>query len=296
VEQYPPPVIKPTLRLFFSIDVRSLSDLKIRILSAFLNQTTYSKGQLQLHSANYVSSQYEYVYIFRQTIKDAFETWKRALTDMVDFEYIPYRDKIRTPKYVNNIIIVSATNISHVNEHTTEFEKFSNQATLAHASINFLHLNSETEMFIIAPHVQRQYVKITREIAPRKYKIFSVKKNTALEYLQYDSYTKMSQQLQTLTNAWTDNLYIIESCFFCMVLHEIGHILGIGHCNLENSIMYDTIINNDQRITSTDVNAVRTLFRSLTRKEEILEYQMIESRCPKTKDKRKYQTRLLIAK
>lgn len=291
MEQHPPPIIKPTLRLFFTIDVRSLSDLKIRILSTFLNLTTYSKGQLQLHSVNYVLSQYEYMYIVRQTIIDIFETWNRALTDMVHFEYIPYSNKIRTSTYVNNIIIVSATNISHVNEHTTEFEEFSNQATLAHASINFLHLKSETEMFIIAPRVQ-----ITREIAPRKYKIFSVTKNTALEYLKYDSYTKMSQQLQTLTNPWTDNLYKIESCFLCTILHEIGHILGIGHCNLEDSIMYDTIINNDRRITITDVKAVRSLFRSLIRKEEILEYQMIKSRCPKTKDRRKYQTRWPIAK
>lgn len=277
---YPAPVVKPTLRLFYTIDIRSLSYLNVRVLGVLLNKTRPLGKQLQLNSVNQILSTYDYVFIIRQTIIDAFDTWNRMLDNTVHFEYIPYSDKIRTSRYVNKIIIVSATNVTHINEHTTEFEEFSSQATLAHASINFLHLNSESSLYIIAPHIQRHYVQILREVAPKIYKVFSVSKANALEYMNIDSLETMNGELQSLTRQATENVYKLESCFYCTILHEVGHILGIGHSSTENSIMYEVIVDNEQLITGTDVKAVKKLFSSLRRKEEILEYQMIRSNCP----------------
>lgn len=278
----PPPIVRPTLRIYYTIDVASLAQMQVVVLG--VNRTrapsTYPRSSgLYLYETSAKTSVFERVTVLRQTIEEAFDAWNRALDNAVHFEYVPFSRRLRESTYSNRVIVVSVTNLTHVNEHTGLNEEFTSPMTLAHAYLNFLHVNGQTASFFVAPHPQRSLVQVAGRTRNNAVTTLTVNRETAKNLLGYDSMFEMNKDIEATTYKTIDTKYTYHTCLYCTLLHEISHILGLGHSESRDSVMLDVIESSDQRISETDILAMRKLFSPLHTKILSLERKISKTAC-----------------
>lgn len=304
----PPPIVRPTLRIYYAIDVSSLARLHVAVLA--VNKTvsphrrpisppsSTATSRLFLYDAfSAATDVFERVTVLRRTIVDAFDAWNRALDNVVHFQYVPFTRRLRDSPYSDRVIVVSVNNLTHVNEHTGLDEEFTSPLTLAHAYINFLHVNGETTQFFVAPHSQRSLLQVAA--AGRKPDrrhatatvTSTVDRETAKSLLGYESMYEMNKDIESITQRTVLIKYPYHTCLFCTLLHEIGHILGLGHTTSRDSVMLDVIDSYDQKISLTDVQAMRKLFAPLNGKIRSLERKIAETSCRSVKSARPAEAR-----
>lgn len=285
--EHRPPTVLPTLNIYYTIDDDSLGNLQANILALKEPNGTMEyddSNKLELIDVFNSLNKLDRIAIIKETIEDAFQTWNVMLNGIVNFEYVPYSEKLRRSNYIDRIIVVSVKNLIHINEHTSQTEIFSNTRTLAHASVNFLHINGQTNKFLIAPHHQRKRLQI---LIPNdnKLNVYSIEGLSLIERFQQQSYRHMHEELYNSLKFLRKTKFSKSNCFFCTLLHEIGHILGLGHTNSLDSIMHPIIEDDNSGITEVDVRAIKTIFKQLISREKRMNIAIRKNMCKRFKCK-----------
>jgi hypothetical protein len=93
-------------------------------------------------------------------------------------------------------------------------------------------------------------------------------------YLRYDSGAILPDVIVRLENPGERPLVLSPlgepiysgtgSSLYALVLHEIGHALGLGHSDDFSAVMFPTILSGTHDLGQSDINAVRTLYETLS--------------------------------
>lgn len=204
-------------------------------------------------------------WIIEKNIEESFESWATALNGSVEFQKLPYDEKLRRSPNFDKVILISFENRVHQEEHAGIVDYFNSHTTIAHASTNFLHY-SNSHQFYIAPTITTQNIVTLIDHVAKQKKTLHLTNREAFEK-RYDLksyedwYTSKGKQdiTRLLERAKTGGV-----CFKCVTTHEIGHSLGLGHSDDRTSIMFSYQMRTDDNITETDAIAVRKLFEPVT--------------------------------
>nr|WQF02837.1 MAG: metalloproteinase [Apis mellifra filamentous-like virus] len=266
------PTIEPIMKVYWTLNYESFkkADINYYTLLYKKNETNMMPS---LVPANKILAESQKLVILKTLISDAFELWSEVLHRKVVFEYTPYTSELKKFKHFGLILVISATKYVHYNEHTGERCTFHSDSTLAHAHPNMIHINRDYGGFFIVPVSSSKRVTVLMKNqqktwgsdgrgAPRdKFEVREVDVNDISRSYGYDDYIEFYNYVlrRPITNFSSrqekKNLFVI-------VLHEIGHSIGLAHSDYHNSIMYPETFVDDPIIRTDDVYALRTIYRN----------------------------------
>lgn len=277
-------IVKPTIRIFYTIDTASLRLLNVKIIGMIdrYNESTPDRVLFKmalLDVAPYIDET-QRITILKTAIMDAFDAWNTAMNHTIDFAYLPYDAKLRLSKNFNKIIVVAAKRFYHLDEHTLTDHSFASTDTLAHAGVNVLHINVNSVPFFLAPHKQRKHLETASLIeAAQSLRIETLRVDQAKTKFSFADDKSMFYRINRYFQEKRRTVAGKTTCLYCTIMHEIGHILGLGHARSKDSLMYMSVIKDDEYITETDKNAARYLYERVEKQENTIYNKLIHNMC-----------------
>lgn len=167
-----------------------------------------------------------------------------ALREWLD----PLADRIsHTPDrklYQRDIVRVAFTNYNHNRSDGTHCV-FDNPNVLAHANEDFVHINSHMNWCIIGSKSPRYILTVN---------------NKGDQYLQHIIDANYGRMLTKFIHDTATPLVCIN--LYAVILHELGHTIGLSHASLPSSLMYPTALDPLNYVHSSDTTFVSQLFRN----------------------------------
>lgn len=187
-------------------------------------------------------------FLFHDLVQNAFSFWLRPFGKAIVAQYVPI--KVLTKDIHKDIIIVRPTNFSHYNYHLNSFEDFGSNIILGHASFNYIHINNERTVSIINNHYTSHFLNICKNsssVTTRYSKQCSQTLGICLprnpmkpRFIYYMRNLFFNQNI--LNKFQLDNLNLLFNSTYNLqqiLIHELGHVLGLSHNSNEHSIMYE---------------------------------------------------------
>lgn len=282
------PIVKPTLKIYYTVDKDSLANVNLTVFSVYKDSERDRATSLHVVDLTYAFSRQHRVDILHSVIKEAFQVWSDVLYDNVQFVEIPYDSSFQQTPYNERIVVVSARGYYHRNEHTGLLETFGQSNVLAHAYSNHLHVNVDTNRFYVGPHKQLDQFVLVSKASSNQLRIQLVRKRAVLRML--DRPSDYIETLQTTLTKRTGKMLQTRGhleCIFCTFLHEIAHVLGLGHSDSPLSLMYPRAISDFTAVDELDKLAMRKLFKQLTDTVEYTKFHLLKKTCDKMRTKKK---------
>lgn len=266
IDNYGRPGVKSVQKIHWTMDLSTIPD-DIRIIVTSQSNNITPPLPPFIDATNCLGRD-DRLHIIQNTLQEAFDYWAIALEGKLVFQYIPYSDVLKNSMDFDNMITVAMTDIVHANEHTNLTERFSS-GILAHAAQNFIHFNRETEKFYVAPHLtsQRIYTALADEnVNSKMIKLLEQPGKTLAKKYNFVNYAQLYRKSQRIIYqlAGAADFRKIRQrphrCLACVALHEVGHVLGLGHSDQSDSIMYKDNVVNEAILSGDDIKAVRALY------------------------------------
>lgn len=157
----------------------------------------------------------------RASLQEAFDHWSDALDGRIIFEYVPYDSRLKASSYFDMVILISLRPTVHYNEHSGTIEKFNSRSVMAHAVTNFVHLNSDSTSFYIAPHRRSKRVHIAIDHKNRQNQEITVLREVSPEELarryQQPSYEHIYEHRRMAIVGMQKHRPYIGNCLVCVV-------------------------------------------------------------------------------
>lgn len=238
-------VAKRVLKIYWSLDESTIPDnIRIITVKEFRNAARLPPLPIFIE-ASHLLHRDDRLRILRDTLQEAFNYWSIILQDRIIFEYRANDYYLKSAPDFNQIIMVSMGDILHFDHHRNRYENFESITNLAHASSDLIHFNRQGAKFYIAPNVMSKRVYISVE--PKDFNFMALQSVTTDDLAKRynaSSYHMLYQQtkaaiypLAGVLNA-TRSFDQQYSCFICIAVHEIGHVLGFNHNNDSSSAMF----------------------------------------------------------
>lgn len=263
--------VKPVLKVYWSFNRATMpSYLPIVAISEVEYESARNfKPHVEIIN-NYISRE-QIASIVEKNIEESFDSWSLALNGTVEFQKIPYDQKLLKSEHFDKVVILSFENRIHREEHTGLIDYFESTSTLAHAATNFLHYN-KAFLFYIAPTTTTKYiVTVIDHVGSNKKTLHLTNRKTFEKRYDLKSYDEWYRN-----EGKRDIMNLIRKnrtkgiCFKCVTTHEIGHTLGLGHSDERSSIMFSYNMREDDNITYADTLAIRRLYEPIKNKIESL--------------------------
>lgn len=247
--------IKPALIIYWTMDHNSFDTMKLNVFG--IVEKSNKQDYLKIDNITSLLSKSYRDQLLQNIFQEAFDIWSRVLEDKVRFQYI---QAASTHKMYHDIIEISAGQIMHWNSHENRYESFSQKNTLAHANINFVHLNLEFN-WNLTPHKLSNSYPILFETHTGEHVLLQISRKRLMERYNFRSDQAL---LETLRNQIMYRSDVAETtCLMCTTLHEIGHVLGLGHTWDKTSIMYRYILSNEVSISNEDGIIINNMYSNL---------------------------------
>lgn len=282
------PIVKPTLKIYYTVDKESLGNVNLTVFSVYKDKDRDRSTSLHVVDLTYAFSRQHRIDILHAVIREAFQVWSDVLYDNVQFVEIPYDSSFQQTPYNERIVVVSARSYYHRNEHTGLLETFGQSNVLAHAYSNHLHVNVDTNRFYVGPHKQLDELVLVSKASSNQLRIQLVRKRAVLRMLDRSSdYVETLQSTLTKRTAKMLRSRGHLECIFCTFLHEIAHVLGLGHSDNAGSLMYPRAISDFTAVDELDKLAMRKLFRQLIDTVEYTKFHLLKKTCDKMRGKKR---------
>lgn len=130
----------------------------------------------------------------------------------------------------------------------TTYKAFQEWQSKSNDKVKFIYMKSEKNAQIKVYFVN----KITNPIS---------KDNLGITYLKYIGNMNTSANIEILQLTDSKQMRSTKQ-IYPVVLHEIGHALGIsGHSKSNNDIMYENNYTNDDHLSNRDINTLKAIYK-----------------------------------
>jgi len=284
-----PPIVKSALKIFWTMDKTNIAD-NIRIIAIRERENERLPVLPMVADVGRFLDKEDRLRVIQNTLQEAFDYWSSILFGRVIFEYVEYDSRLKNSPYFNMVIVISMKDMIHTDEHTNAAEGFTSRNTLAHASTNFVHFNRQTSAFYIAPHLtsKRVYIAVERKNGINngmKMGLYGIPSEELVKRYRFKTYTDLYKKRQASLGRLLYQNNTKSWCFLCVAIHEIGHVIGLGHANDRKSVMYKTYLSNEVIHNEDDKRAARKIYAGLINRIETREVNEVLSQCRKIRDR-----------
>lgn len=258
-------VVKGALQIYWTLDETNIAD-NVRMIVVKENFGEKLPELPLFIDGTHLINRKDRIRMIRNTLQEAFDYWSSALCYHLVFKYIPYDIRVRNSPHFSEIIMVAMRDIVHIDEHSNAIDSFVDEHSLAHARVNFVHFNRETVQFYIAPHLTAKSIYIVQEKGDGTARLFSILSERLANRYGTASYSALYQQHKESIYRLAGAPGFVEdgvpgyTCLSCIALHEIGHVLGIGHVHNAKSVMNAWLMNNEAVLNDNDKRIAKKMY------------------------------------